>query len=471
MDVPNVRGLVVGRALLYPPDGDVAAAIDRAARIVRPMNRHRPARDAGWPAATRCALTPERAGWARSGLRVLRLAGGETRTIETGDDEVAVLPLSITGLTVDVDGERFELAGRTDVFARVTDFVYVGRDSTVTLRATGGGEVAVPTARCERRLPPRYGPAEDVPVEVRGAGRLHPPGDQLPQPRVVAARRPADGRRAAHPGRQLVVVPAAPPRRLAGVPGEQRGDLLLPHRRRAMASALHRLYTSGRRRSTTPSSSRDGDVFLIPRGYHGPCIAAPGHTMYYLNVLAGPGGERSMAFCDDPAHHWVRESWAEHGHRSAAPDRVMPERRAIGIGVIGFGWMGQAHSRVVPAHPDAVPRAHVRAAAGRRAPTPSRPAARRRCRRSASRRPSDDWRRVVEHPDVDVVTVTAPNMLHEQLVRRRRRGRQAPVLREAGRRHARADGAHRCGHPAGRHHHRGRVQLPLRAARDARPRR
>jgi DhnA family fructose-bisphosphate aldolase class Ia len=36
MEVPNVRGLVVGRALLYPPDGDVAAAIDRAAKIVRP---------------------------------------------------------------------------------------------------------------------------------------------------------------------------------------------------------------------------------------------------------------------------------------------------------------------------------------------------------------------------------------------------------------------------------------------------
>jgi len=36
MDVANVRGLVVGRALLFPPDGDVAAAIDRAARIVRP---------------------------------------------------------------------------------------------------------------------------------------------------------------------------------------------------------------------------------------------------------------------------------------------------------------------------------------------------------------------------------------------------------------------------------------------------
>jgi len=36
MAVPNVRGLVVGRSLLYPADGDVAAAIARAESIVRP---------------------------------------------------------------------------------------------------------------------------------------------------------------------------------------------------------------------------------------------------------------------------------------------------------------------------------------------------------------------------------------------------------------------------------------------------
>ncbi|MDQ6714724.1 MAG: deoxyribose-phosphate aldolase, partial [Actinomycetota bacterium] len=34
VDLPPVRGLVVGRALLYPPDGDVAAAVDVAAQIV-----------------------------------------------------------------------------------------------------------------------------------------------------------------------------------------------------------------------------------------------------------------------------------------------------------------------------------------------------------------------------------------------------------------------------------------------------
>ena len=36
MKVHNVRGLVVGRSLLFPKDGDVAGAIARAARIVRP---------------------------------------------------------------------------------------------------------------------------------------------------------------------------------------------------------------------------------------------------------------------------------------------------------------------------------------------------------------------------------------------------------------------------------------------------
>ena len=49
MEVPNVRGLVVGRALLYPADGDVAGAIDRAARIARSS----PDRSSHQPTASR----------------------------------------------------------------------------------------------------------------------------------------------------------------------------------------------------------------------------------------------------------------------------------------------------------------------------------------------------------------------------------------------------------------------------------
>ena len=82
--------------------------------------------------------------------------------------------------------------------------------------------------------------------------------------------------------------------------------------------ALHRTYTPDGDVDATVTVG-DGDMFLIKRGYHGPCVAAPGYPLYYLNVLAGPGGERSMAFCDDPAHHWVRESWD-----GMAPDSRVP---------------------------------------------------------------------------------------------------------------------------------------------------
>jgi DhnA family fructose-bisphosphate aldolase class Ia len=39
LDLPPVRGLVVGRALLYPPDADVAAAVDIAAELVHGSSR------------------------------------------------------------------------------------------------------------------------------------------------------------------------------------------------------------------------------------------------------------------------------------------------------------------------------------------------------------------------------------------------------------------------------------------------
>ena len=47
---------------------------------------------------------------------------------------------------------------------------------------------------------------------------------------------------------------------------------------------------------------------LLPSGYHGPSMAAPGYDLYYLNVMAGPG-ERAWRFTDDPAHAWIRDTW------------------------------------------------------------------------------------------------------------------------------------------------------------------
>jgi predicted dehydrogenase len=87
----------------------------------------------------------------------------------------------------------------------------------------------------------------------------------------------------------------------------------------------------------------------------------------------------------------------------------------VGIGVVGFGWMGQAHSRSyrrIPmlfpdraGEPDLVVCSDTVAA---------------RCDQAIAsfgfREATGDWRLVCEHPAVDVVVVTAPNMLHVDVV-------------------------------------------------------
>jgi predicted dehydrogenase len=88
--------------------------------------------------------------------------------------------------------------------------------------------------------------------------------------------------------------------------------------------------------------------------------------------------------------------------------------RRIGIGVIGLGWMGQAHSRSYLRIPTLFPERTFEPALVSCADSET-------TRRTAAldgfgfAEATDDWRAVVGHPDVDVVVITAPNMLHEQL--------------------------------------------------------
>jgi 5-deoxy-glucuronate isomerase len=77
--------------------------------------------------------------------------------------------------------------------------------------------------------------------------------------------------------------------------------------------AIQRVYTdpeSPLHRAGAPIDAvmvaRDGDVVLVPEGYH-PVVSAPGYTTYYLNVLAGSA--QSLANSDDPAHTWVKHSY------------------------------------------------------------------------------------------------------------------------------------------------------------------
>ena len=115
-------------------------------------------------------MTPEACGWAYSSLRVLELGPGAEAAFRTGPDEMLVLPLAGAAV-VTADGVEFALDGLPDVFSRVTDFAYLPAGAAVTVRSAAGGRFALPGARAGRRLPPRYGPADQVPVEIRGSGQ------------------------------------------------------------------------------------------------------------------------------------------------------------------------------------------------------------------------------------------------------------------------------------------------------------
>ena len=73
----------------------------------------------------------------------------------------------------------------------------------------------------------------------------------------------------------------------------------------------HRVYGTPDRPIEVLEEVRSGDVVLVPHGYHGPSVAAPGYHMYYLNVMAGPGDERAWKIVDDPEHTWLRRTWED----------------------------------------------------------------------------------------------------------------------------------------------------------------
>jgi 5-deoxy-glucuronate isomerase len=216
-----------------------------------------------------------------------------------------VLPLSGGGV-VECDGAAFTLTGRPDVFSAVTDFVYVPRDATLALSSVDGGRFALPSARCARRLPARYGPAGDVPVELRGAGACSRQVNNLCTPESFET------------DKLIVCEVLTPGGNWSSYPPhkhDERGE----HEReleeiyyftvRGDGMAYQRVYGAADRPADVLAEVRDGDVVVIPHGWHGPSMAVPGYDLYYLNVMAGPDPDRAWLISDDPAHGWIRRTW------------------------------------------------------------------------------------------------------------------------------------------------------------------
>jgi 5-deoxy-glucuronate isomerase len=256
-------------------------------------------------------ITPESAGWGFSGLRVLELAAGQSETIGTGDTEVVVLSLGGSA-EVAVDDRDFTLVGRPDVFAGPSDVVYAPRDARLTVSSAAGGRFALASARCANRLEPAYLSHADVPVELRGAGQSSRQVNNFGIPGVLEADR-IIACEVLTPGGNWSSYP--PHKHDEERDGESALEEIyyfeVAQGPAGPGIGFQRVYGHDDADIDITAEVRAGDAVLIPHGWHGPSIAAPGYDLYYLNVMAGPGDERAWLICDDPAHAWIRDTWAD----------------------------------------------------------------------------------------------------------------------------------------------------------------
>jgi 5-deoxy-glucuronate isomerase len=248
------------------------------------------------------AIDPATAGWEYISFHAYRLGPGEVVRREVDDQERLVLVLEGRANVV-ADDRSFGIVGsRESVFdgpAPPVILIEPGRGLSVA--AEGHALVVVAAApggpiRRTASIAPT-----DVLVEERGSGntarRVHhllPPGADAGRLIAFEVFTPGGNWSSYPPHKHDTDDP----------PVETRLEELYFYRfAKPQGFACARVYTSDRRldEALTPM---DGDVVLVPEGYH-PVGVPAGYDCYYLNVMAGPS--REWHFTLDPDHAWLMD--------------------------------------------------------------------------------------------------------------------------------------------------------------------
>lgn len=258
-------------------------------------------------APVRLSVDPTRRDdWSYTGIHVIDLGAGGSHTLTLDGQETLVVPLA-ADVEVHTGGQTHHLA-RTSVYAGVADTLYVPVGEQITL--TGTGRVALATAVATTSYPLCFLPAADVPVNPRGGGNMT---------RMV--------RGYAMPGsfeaceRLLVCEVITPGGNWSSYPPHKHDETSENEREleeiyyfeikadeHGPGMAFHSTYGTPERPIDVALRVGTGDTALVPHGWHGPCVAAPGYDLYYLNVMAGPGGSEWLSV-DDPCYGWLRQTW------------------------------------------------------------------------------------------------------------------------------------------------------------------
>jgi 5-deoxy-glucuronate isomerase len=245
-------------------------------------------------------VTPDSAGWTHVGFDVHRLRPGERVAEETGDREVCLVLISGRAHVRAGDLDAGTIGERMSPFEGKPWSVYVPAGSDWAVTASTDVTLAVcsaPGARGAR--PPRLIGPDDVGTETRGKGsNVRHVANILPE------WDPADG--------LLVVEVITPGGNTSSYPPHKHDRDDLPNESLLEETYYHRInppqgfafqrvYTDDRSLDET-MTVEDGDVTLVPKGYH-PCAALHGYDLYYLNVMAGP--KRTWKFYNAPEHAWL----------------------------------------------------------------------------------------------------------------------------------------------------------------------
>jgi 5-deoxy-glucuronate isomerase len=238
-----------------------------------------------------------------------KLSASDSYTGSTGGNEVAIVILGGICSVKSSRGDWNTIGGRKNVFDGMPFTLYLPVETEFAITTEAGCDLAFCFSRAEQVHAPRLVRPTEVGIEIRGGGNAT---------RQINSMIPPD-----FPAHRLIVVevytPAGnwssfPPHKhdVHNPPGEVDLEEIYYYRiERPEGFAIQRVYTADRRIDET-ITVRDGELVLVPEGYH-PVAAAHGYNVYYLNALAGSA--RSLAATDDPNFAWVRGNWREKDAR------------------------------------------------------------------------------------------------------------------------------------------------------------
>jgi len=245
-------------------------------------------------------VTTASAGWRHVGFDLWQLQPGERADGGEAGRETCLVFIGGTGRVRAGTADFGTIGGRASPFEGKPWSVYVPAGERWSVDAETDATLAVCTAPgTGGHHPARVIGPDALHQETRGKG-----SNTRHVTNIIPEWEPAES--------LLVVEVITPGGCTSSYPPHKHDQDNLPHESALEETYYHRLnppqgfafqrvYTDDRSLDEA-MAVEDGDVTLVPRGYH-PCATTHGYDLYYLNVMAGP--KRTWKFHNAPEHAWL----------------------------------------------------------------------------------------------------------------------------------------------------------------------